>query len=364
MDAVYYLGAIIVLSAIATSESCVTPSGSSGKCVPLQQCSNLFALTQLAPNITDANVVKYLKNAECISPNSSEKKVCCQPDRIFQLPDNCGLASSERIAHGNETAVFEYPWMALLMYRNLFSDEIMGNCGGTLISERYVLTAAHCLKDDDQFKLEFVRLGEHTISEEKDCNNIIEEGIIIEQDCAGPVENVRYELYIIHPQYRSAFTGNDIGLIRLAETIIFKSHIMPICLPMTAVLKDLLLPEYIVAGWGLTEKLTRSDVLLQAQLPRLEQSRCQKRISEIDSKKHNITVNEKQICAGGRNLVDSCQGDSGGPLMWPAEYLNRTRYVQFGVVSYGINYCGEINFPGVYARVGSYLGWILANMKA
>ncbi|XP_058449076.1 serine protease grass-like [Malaya genurostris] len=362
-DAINCFGVVIVLCLITICETCVTPSGSSGKCVPIQQCSNLFALKQLTSNIT-ANVAKYLKSAECMSPNSTEKGVCCPPDRVFQLPENCGLSSNERIAHGNKTAVFEFPWMALLMYRNLYSDEVTGNCGGTLINERYVLTAAHCLKPDDNYKLELVRLGEHTTDMDKDCNNITEAGVLIEQDCAGPVEDIRFESYIAHPQYQNAFSGNDIGLIRLAEPVTFKHHIKPICLPMTSDLKDTLLPEYIVAGWGLTEELRRSNVLLKTQILRLEQSKCQQRITEIDTKKLNITISEKQICAGGRNFEDSCQGDSGGPLMWPAQYLNRTRFVQFGVVSYGINHCGEINFPGVYARVGSYIGWILANMKA
>ncbi|XP_001842731.2 serine protease easter [Culex quinquefasciatus] len=342
--------------------SCVTPSGSAGQCVPLEQCSNLYAIKQLSP----ANAKNdLLKRAECDALPAG-KGVCCQPERIFALPEKCGLASYDRIANGNETAVFEFPWMALLMYRDTLEDELTPNCGGSLISDRYVLTAAHCLTENAHSKLEFVRLGEHTISKQEDCNNYTLDGVV-ELDCAGPVEDVAIESVIKHSDHRRKFGGHDIGLIRLARKIVFKDHIQPICLPLHPELKNVLLPEYYVAGWGYTETMERSDVLLKAKLERVETPTCQKQIDEVartSRKKIKITLDDKQICAGGKDLVDSCQGDSGGPLMWLSKVRNQSRYVLFGVVSFGIENCGLINFPGVYVRVGSYLGWIMSNMKA
>lgn len=108
-------------------------------------------------------------------------------------------------------------------------------------------------------------------------------------------------------------------------------------------------------------------MLLKAKLERVETPTCQKQIDEVartSRKKIKITLDDKQICAGGKDLVDSCQGDSGGPLMWLSKVRNQSRYVLFGVVSFGIENCGLVNFPGVYVRVGSYLGWIMSNMKA
>ncbi|XP_055641692.1 serine protease grass-like [Toxorhynchites rutilus septentrionalis] len=343
---------------------CVTPSGAPGQCVPLKMCSNIFTLTVLSKNIS-TKTANYMKSAECnLQRATVEKGICCQPERIFELPERCGLAVHGKLAHGNATKVFEFPWMALLMYRDFSTDELVGNCGGTLISDRYVLTAAHCLFAGRLLKLEYVRLGEHTISKEIDCNNYTDSSGVTELDCAEPVENILIDSYIIHPQYRRTFDGDDVGLIRLDRKVIFKDHIQPICLPISSHLKDVLLPEYLVAGWGLTENQDKSDVLLKAKLPRVELQDCRNKVDSALKKRQKITISEKQVCAGGVNLVDSCQGDSGGPLMWPTEYRNQTRFIQFGVVSYGIEFCGVIDFPGVYVRIGSYVGWIVANMKA
>lgn len=345
---------------------CVTLSKSiGGQCVPLEQCSNLYAIRELSSGASSERLVTLLRRSECTVPSSGVQGVCCQPERIFQLPRNCGTSVNDRIVNGNETVVFQFPWVALLMYRNIEEDgELIGNCGGSLISDRYVVTAAHCLAKTDHLKLEVVRLGEHRLSTARDCNNYTSGGVV-ELDCAEPVEDVAIEDVIVHEQYRPRrkFSGNDIGMIRLARKVTFQDHIQPICLPFSATLKEVLLSDYIVAGWGFTENDTRADVLMWAKMPRVDLKTCQQLIDSI-SKKHKITLGEGQLCAGGRNLVDSCQGDSGGPLMYPAQYRNQTRYLLFGVVSFGLEQCGVTNFPGVYTRVGAYLSWILSKMRA
>ncbi|XP_021694328.1 LOW QUALITY PROTEIN: melanization protease 1 [Aedes aegypti] len=314
---------------------CTTPTNLTGRCVPLEKCFNLYAVKQLRRSLP-VSQENYIRNATC-KLDDSTMGVCCSIEKVFELPKECGVSSSSRIAHGNRTEVFEFP----------FQQRTRGNCGGSLINERYVITAAHCLtkvsRDRSPRKLEFVRLGEHTISTNPDCVNYTEAGGYFEQDCAGPVEDVRVESYMVHSDYNGTFGGDDIGLVRLAESIVFKPHIKPICLPMSVDLKDTLLPQYQVAGWGYTDSLEKSDVLQKALLPRVDQKQCQARF-EPYRKKYNIAISEKHICAGSVNLVDACAGDSGGPLMWQADYEGGLpRYTLFGVVSFGVQTCGTMD---------------------
>ncbi|XP_062540200.1 serine protease grass-like [Armigeres subalbatus] len=368
MKTIIFLTCIVIFitQSVGNEIPCTTPNNLAGNCVPIEKCAHLFASKQLyqtSPNPRESDI----RNATC-NIEASTMGVCCATEKIFELPEKCGLSDSNRIANGNETEMSEFAWMALLMYRDLDSNEVDSRCSGSLISVRYVVTAAHCLPREsegrDSSKLEFVRLGEHIISTNPDCVNFTELNGYFEEVCADPVEDVAVESYVIHPDYRKSFIGDDIGLIRLAEAIVFKTHISPICLPMSEELKDSLLPNYIVAGWGYTQNMEPSDVLMKALLPRIDREACQQWFNPY-KKMYNIKISERQICAGAVGLVDACAGDSGGPLMWATKYkAGLSRYVLFGVVSYGVESCGVKDLPGLYTRVGSYLEWILNNMKA
>lgn len=76
-----------------------------------------------------------------------------------------------------------------------------------------------------------------------------------------------------------------------------------------------------------------------------------------------VKLENTQLCAGGDTRTDSCEGDSGGPLQFPA-VLGQSKYVQFGIVSYGAKGCGDTSVPGIYCRVSSYMEWILDNMSS
>lgn len=99
-----------------------------------------------------------------------------------------------------------------------------------------------------------------------------------------------------------------------------------------------------------------SSVLLKIEVPVVPNGDCRKLY-----RKHKPITN-LQICAGGLDARDSCSGDSGGPLQ-TVEYLNEdVRFVQHGVLSYGLAHCGLRGFPAIYTRVASYMNWILDNM--
>ncbi|XP_034477561.1 serine protease grass-like [Drosophila innubila] len=252
----------------------------------------------------------------------------------------CGIFTRIKVINGHEVKLGSRPWMALLLLRSDTEEKFA--CGGTLISERFILTAAHCLS---RYQLVSVRLGEHKISTDSDCKST---GSIIK--CSPPVEDINVERIFLHEDY-SRFTGhNDIALIKLARAVEYKQHIKPICLPINEELQQQTDSQenFIVTGWGITENGTASDVLMETMIQMRNRQAC--------SRYFVREIIETQLCVG--DLVsDSCRGDSGGPLLYPAEYLTKQRFVQFGIVSYGAISCGN-GYPGVYTKVSSFMPWI------
>lgn len=99
------------------------------------------------------------------------------------------------------------------------------------------------------------------------------------------------------------------------------------------------------------------DVLRFAQVPLVSRENCELRIRDLDS---FMRLDDSQVCAGGVDKVDNCRGDSGGPL----KYFNKqtSKYIQYGVVSYGMDRCGVKSVPGVYTNVEHFVGWILKHV--
>ncbi|XP_055551565.1 serine protease 30-like [Wyeomyia smithii] len=278
---------------------------------------------------------------------ANEVKICkaVEPDSTKEypnlLPRHCGVYIPNRITGGVKTKVFEFPWMAIPLVNN----EVR-MCPGTLINKRYVLTVAHCFGNPLPDK---VRLGEHTLDQDIDCN-------LENRDCAPPVRDYNIECITTHPGYSRQTPLDDIALIRLSEDVKCEDHIQPICLPHSADLKHYRPPRYIVTGWGKTE--TEGEfpkTLLKATVSLTNNSECEKLFTK---RRSPLFLNEKQLCAGENN-VGPCAGDSGAPLAYGAN-LNGVRFVQFGLVSLG-GPCGF--FPTVYTNVAQYMDWIIANMK-
>ncbi|XP_055528961.1 polyserase-2-like [Wyeomyia smithii] len=277
---------------------------------------------------------------------NDEVKICkaVEPDGAKTYPDllprHCGVYIPNRISGGVATKVFEFPWMAILMMKD--RDFV---CAGTLISNRYILSAAHCIRNPLPNK---VRLGEHTIGRDKDCN-------LGNRDCARPVRDYNIECITIHPEFSLRVRNNDIALIRLSEEAKFEDHVQPICLPHIPELRNYRPPRYIITGWGRTDyQGETSDVLLKATVLPFNISECEDWFNKTSQ---YFQLSENHLCVGGEN-VDTCQGDGGGPLGYGAK-LYGTRFVQFGISSFGTA-CGLK--PSVYTNVAEYMDWIKANM--
>lgn len=347
-----------------------------GTCKPLSHCIAVFAEIKKAGSPMPPDLSKKIETLTC-GFDGTELMVCCAlsstsykdtsnnstvlvPEDIQNhpnlhlLPEQCGAMAGDRIMGGTRTNLFQFPWMVLLSY---YSDRIgvaLG-CGGTLISERYVLTAAHCLLGLGRIRLTSVVIGEYDVRTNPDCAIIKGKKI-----CAPKIKNTTVEEAIHHPGFSFHTGANDIALIRLAEPADFSlKSVKPICLPRTRALQtESLVGDFgLVAGWGATENGLLSPVLMSVSLPIISTEEC----NTMFHGRRNITA--KQICAGGQKGKDTCRGDSGGPLMYQAMLGHNVKYVQWGIVSFGYKTCGSAIYPGVFTNVAYYMDWILDHMR-
>lgn len=343
--------------------NCSTPDGEHGTCIFLKECNEIYNLYQRYP-FTDEEK-SFLKHSQCGWSNG-EVLICCTEeqqnegsfqagvdnDPLLPVPGVCGSCDMDRIYGGVETKINEYPWMALIEYQKPNNKKSF-SCGGSLINNRYVITAAHCIHSSSipkGWKPISVRLGEWDTSTERDCDGI---------ECSDPHIDVPIIKIVGHERYNPKVKNqlNDIALLRLSKHIDYTDFIKPICLPRNTNLHFEGIKLY-VAGWGKTERRTTSNKKLKASVTGVSINSCKEVYSKL-----GIHLSRKQLCAGGEIGVDSCRGDSGGPLI-ALDSTSSSSYATFvGVISFGPTPCGQPGWPAVYTKVSEYMDWIKRNIK-
>uniref|UniRef100_A0A8C4GZI1 Prothrombin n=1 Tax=Dicentrarchus labrax TaxID=13489 RepID=A0A8C4GZI1_DICLA len=251
----------------------------------------------------------------------------------------------KRIVGGDDAEVASAPWQVMLYKRS--PQELL--CGASLISDQWILTAAHCIlyppwnKNFTSNDI-LVRLGKHNRAKfERTTEKIV------------AIDDI-----IVHPKYNWKENLNrDIALLHLRRPVTFTDQIHPVCLPTKKVAKTLMSEGFKgrVTGWGnLKETWNPSarnlpTVLQQIQLPIVDQDICRSSTS--------VRITDNMFCAGFKpedtKRGDACEGDSGGPFVmkYPAE----NRWYQMGIVSWGEG-CDRDGKYGFYTHLFRMTRWM------
>uniref|UniRef100_A0A8D2IQJ6 Peptidase S1 domain-containing protein n=1 Tax=Varanus komodoensis TaxID=61221 RepID=A0A8D2IQJ6_VARKO len=237
------------------------------------------------------------------------------PTALKEGPVMSEKSSGSRIVGGHEARPGAWPWqVSLQIYR--IGVGYLHVCGGSLINNDSVLSAAHCTR-----KRMYVSFTHKTYAIRRRVTKIM-----------------------VHSRYDRESQENDIALFKLTN-----------CRSLgPGYLKECLLPYMPSYALKICERGTPSYLLQEAEIEIFPLEICNK----MDW--YAGTISQNNLCAGSETgHVDSCQGDSGGPLM--CGFQNK-KYYLIGITSYGYG-CGRPKYPGIYVNVSMYRSWVVSRVS-
>ncbi|KAM9852302.1 suppressor of tumorigenicity 14 protein homolog isoform 2-T2 [Aulostomus maculatus] len=271
------------------------------------------------------------KNGNCVN------KVNAECDRVNDCSDNsdeancnCGTRPYKlnRIVGGQNAELGEWPWQVSLHF--MTHGHV---CGASIISKKWLLSAAHCFVTTKQ--------ENHMPSNWQTYSGMQD------QYSHGDVQRRPVKRIISHPDYNPMTFDYDIALLELSKPLELSNTIQPICLPAPSHVFPAGMACW-VTGWGaLREGGQKSQLLQKASVKIINDTVCD-----------SVTlgqVTSRMMCSGFlAGGVDACQGDSGGPLVC---FEESGKWFQAGIVSWGEG-CARRGKPGIYSRVTKLREWI------
>ncbi|KAF4022258.1 hypothetical protein G4228_013965 [Cervus hanglu yarkandensis] len=254
---------------------------------------------------------------------------------------SCGkTAVTGRITGGKDTVDKRWPWQAGLLYQGTFI------CGASLISDYWVISAAHCFQMSHKPSDYKILLGYYQLEKPTSYSQLA----------------AVYRLFIHTDYNKRSFQESDITLLQLYHPAKFSDSIRTVCLP-EANIQSLDLIFCWITGWGMVteqEFLPTPKTLQEAEVGFLDNSFCESILKPPETSNQTIAIKDSMLCAADSLTGKSvCRGDSGGPLVCK---LNDTWYLM-GLSSFSTP-CEKPIGPSIFTKVSYYNQWITEKQKS